>query len=363
MRTVLKREPLAKDLVNFKNTYKMKRLILFISILFISLAGFSQTITIEASLNAGYFMVNDIDYGEYQYTLSYENVTSHDSVRTFTLSNAYSGKQIISSRNYDEIVGVNSWDELTLLLGSVSALNNNDVTLQDQTTPPIFVYMNEVISSTTLTAAMSIGDNVVSLTSAAGIVPGNYIGMFNIANNRFFAANVLSVSVNDVTLDTPVDFAFQIGDIFQDGNKNMNVDGSVTPRLFSLRADPSLQLTVDVTRIIIHITDQTAMDDAKFGGLTALTNGVVLRRKDGYYFNIFNVKSNGEIGELAFDKVYDDKAPAGFYGFSSRLTFAGQNKVGVTIRLGPDDDLQVIIQDDLTGLDTFRIMVEGHIVE
>lgn len=236
------------------------------------------------------------------------------------------------------------------------------VNLQDQTTPPFFVYMNEVISSTTLTAVLNIGDTVVSLVSAAGIVTGNYIGIFNTTYNRFFAANVLSVNVNDVTLDTPSDFDFQIGDIFQDGNKNMNVNGSITPRLFSLRADPELNITIDVTRIIIHITDQTAMDDNKFGGITKLTNGIVLRRKDGYYFNIFNIKSNGEIGELAFDKVYDDKAPSGFYGFSARLTFAGQNKVGVTIRLGSTDDLQVIVQDDLTDLDSFRIMVEGHIV-
>ena len=342
----------------------MKRFILITGLLLITVfAGFSQTFTIEVSLNNGFFLLDGVEYPQNQYSYDYGNDALTDSTGTFSLYNIFDKKHILSSRHYSEVVGVDSWTELIQLFASVGALDNNDVALQDQTTPPFFVYMNEVISSTTLADTFRINDTYVVLDDVTGIVSGNYIGIFNITYNRFFAANVISVSNDTVTLDTPSDFDFQIGDVFQDGNKNMNVDGSVTPRIFSLRADPALDFTVDVTRIILHIIDQTAMDDAKFGGIAALTNGVVLRRTDGFYFNLFNVKTNGEMGELSFDKVYDDKAPSGFFGFTSRLTFAGQNKVGVTIRLAPDEDLQLIIQDDLTDLDDFRVMVEGHIVE
>ena len=239
---------------------------------------------------------------------------------------------------------------------------NLDVMVADQVTPPVIVYLNQVDCNTTIVSNFSIGSYTVKIADAAGADVGDYVGIFNTNGARYYAGSVLAVSGTTITMDTPSDFDFVVGDVFQCGTKEMNVDGSTTNQLFSLRADPSLAFTVDITRIIIHITDQSAMDDAKFGGIAALTRGIVLRRKDGIYQNIFNVKSNGEFGELAFDKVYDDKAPAGFYGFSCRLTFAGQNKMGVAIRLGPDDDLQLIVQDDLTGLDSFRIIAEGHIV-
>ena len=46
-------------------------------------------------------------------------------------------------------------------------------------------------------------------------------------------------------------------------------------------------------------------------------------------------------------------------GFTGRLTFAGQNKFGAVVRLGAGEDLQVIIQDDLTSLVLFEIIAEG----
>ena len=66
-----------------------------------------------------------------------------------------------------------------------------------------------------------------------------------------------------------------------------------------------------------------------------------------------------------YDVVYSDKAPAGYFGLNFRRTFGGQNKNGVVIRLCADDSdtLQVIIQDDLTDLDDFSVIAQGHIVE
>ena len=247
----------------------------------------------------------------------------------------------------------------------VSPLESNGaipINIQDQTTPLIIVYMNQVQGSAILTANFSIDSYNITINDTSVVNIGDYIGVFNTENNRFYQGNVLEVNGLVVTMDTPSDFNFTTGDFFQCGIKDMNVDGSITPQIFSLRADPKLDITVDVTRVIIHITDDSAMDDEKFGGINALTRGIVLRRKDGVYQNIFNVKTNGEFGELAYDKSYDDKAPSGFFGFTSRMTFAGQSKMGVTIRLAPDEDLQLIVQDDLTGLNKFRIMVEGHVI-
>ena len=107
------------------------------------------------------------------------------------------------------------------------------------------------------------------------------------------------------------------------------------------------------------------MDSAKFGGISALANGVVLRKVDGVYHNIFNIKTNGDFALRSFDVAYDDKAPAGSYGFRCRTTFAGQSKRGVTIRLNgtSGDELQILNQDSLGALSHFNAIVQGHVVE
>jgi len=53
----------------------------------------------------------------------------------------------------------------------------------------------------------------------------------------------------------------------------------------------------------------------------------------------------------------------GIDGFVARLTFAGQNKVGVAIRLPIGQDLEVLVQDDLEAITKLEIVAEGHIVD
>ncbi len=90
-----------------------------------------------------------------------------------------------------------------------------------------------------------------------------------------------------------------------------------------------------------------------------------MRSRNGRIKNIFNVKSNGEIDGITLDwKPYSALTPVqGQHGFTARLTFTGQDKIGVAIRLPIGEDLEVWIQDDLTGITSLRIMAEGHIVD
>ena len=108
------------------------------------------------------------------------------------------------------------------------------------------------------------------------------------------------------------------------------------------------------------MTDQTAMDDAKFGGITALSNGLIFRIVNSFQKSIFNFKTNGDFRQWGYDLDYASKAPAGFYGVSSRITFGGKEKHGVVLSISGDDELQIIVQDDLTALDTLRISAQGN---
>ena len=254
----------------------------------------------------------------------------------------------------------------------ISGNNPFPVAIQDQHSPVLIVPMNKVENTTTLTSATAIDDTVISVTSATGFAAGKFVTLTNIVANRYYTGEVVSVASLDITLDTPVDFAFPTsGTIVTQGTHDLVVDGSGTTQIFSLRAsDPGLPVEIDITRLIFKMTTTSAIDLSKFGNLNALGNGLVLRRVDGTTQNILNIKTNGDIAGIMFDwtPFAATNPQQGIDGFVSRLTFAGQGKIGVTVRVGQGEDLQLLIQDDLTAnvggetITTFKIMVEGHVV-
>lgn len=100
---------------------------LFITIAFlISIASFSQTITVEASPNAGYFQIDGIDYpkGHFgiRYSAKFGNSIYVEEERRFSLYNIYSNEELISVRYYDYVDGVTSWAGLSQLFNSVGAV-------------------------------------------------------------------------------------------------------------------------------------------------------------------------------------------------------------------------------------------------
>lgn len=255
--------------------------------------------------------------------------------------------------------------------GITAAVEDNDgqgclaVCLQDQVTPPLTIPFYQQTNNTTLSSITAIDGMTITIADTTGFVNGGQIRIFNIVANRFFLGQQVGAPAGSViTLDRPMDFAYQIGDQVATGITNMAVDGSVTPQIFTVRTDGSeIPAVGDITRILFHITDGTTMDDSLFGGISALTNGVTIRRVDGTTRNLVNFKTNGELANISFDLTYADRAPAGSFGLRSRLTYAGQEKHGVAIRIGPDENLEIIINDDLTDLVTFTAIAEGHIVQ
>jgi hypothetical protein len=101
-----------------------------------------------------------------------------------------------------------------------------------------------------------------------------------------------------------------------------------------------------------------------FGDIVGgITNGITLRHVNGAKFNIFNTKTNAELKGIAHDLDFHAALNPiqGQDGLVCRLTFGGQNKMGSIIRLGPGDDLQCLVNDNLSSINMFTIMAEGHI--
>jgi hypothetical protein len=239
------------------------------------------------------------------------------------------------------------------------------VNIQDQTSRALDLDFLQVLAApTTLSANASVEDLTVDVTSTTGFVDGAVVGISTAGGDFYFGQQIGAVAGSTVTLDTPLDVAFPAGSSIFPATKAMNVNGSSTTQIFQIGpVGVATGIYIDITRIMGYIQDGNAMDDSMFGGISGgLTNGIVFRLNNDVITNYWNMKTNGQIGLLAFDANYTAKAPTGSYGFRFRNTYAGPSKHGVTLRISPGDTLELLVQDDLTGLEVFNMMAQGHYV-
>ena len=243
------------------------------------------------------------------------------------------------------------------------AISLNDIRVLDQTSQSIDFFFGRLDTLTTLAAQADPEDKTLTLTSATGFVDGTRLGIFSADDPDviYLGDQIGAPAGNVVAVDSPIDQTLPVTSAVAGVTTNMAVDGSSTTQVFQIGpVGAGSTSVVDITRIMGHLLDSTAMDDGKFGGISALTNGVVLRKNDGVMKNLWNVKTNADLELICFDFNYSDKAPGGQFGANFRNTFGGQGAHGVVLELLPGEYLEVLIQDDLTGLDEFRMMAQGH---
>jgi hypothetical protein len=237
------------------------------------------------------------------------------------------------------------------------------VNVHDQTSRSLDFFFGRLDDLTTLSAQADPEDTTITLTSTTGFVDGTVVGIFSADDDSitYLGTQVGAPAGSVITLDTPIDQEMQINSAVAGTTTNMAVDGSSATQTFQIGPVGAGSVDiVDVTRIMGHILDSTVMDDGKFGGITALTNGVVLRHNNSVIHNIWNVKTNADLALLCYDFRYADNAPGGQYACNFRNTYGGQGAHGVVLELQPGDFLEILIQDDLTGLDDFKMMAQGH---
>lgn len=244
------------------------------------------------------------------------------------------------------------------------------VTIQDQTTPVIIVPFSKLEESTLTVGNMAIDDYQLTVASPTGISTGKLLTLFDPTSVRFTTFKVVTIASSLVTLDRPSDFAYPNGSYVDVSDVHMNVDGSGTPVVFGLRNNagatppPGINLSMDVTRILFSCETTNVPELDMFGDIIGgLTRGLFARRRNESTHNIFNIKTNGEMDGIMYDWKEFDAAKRGVNGFSGRLTFGGQSKMGAVVRLEIDEDFELFVQDNLTTILDLTVMAEGSIVE
>lgn len=241
--------------------------------------------------------------------------------------------------------------------------------VQDQTSPVLTVPFLLGRAALTLALDTVLESRTITLTAGHGVVDGEIIELADTSVMRFMQAQVIvgGVAGDVITLDQPVNRVYTVaGSVVQASSNDILVDGSGAPVIFSVLPLPNQ--VGDMVRIILEMrgTNNGAMDFTTFGSAAALLNGCVLRIKnsDGTFTNLFNFKSNSDFIEQAFDHDFlEPKGGNTKTGFVTRLTWGGQSKHGVVIRLDGSigEELQLVVQDDLTvGNTRLHLTAQGH---
>lgn len=239
--------------------------------------------------------------------------------------------------------------------------NPGNVFISDQSTASIDLFFSEGLQApTTLASNVLLFDTQIVVTDSTGFAIGDWIGIFSGAG-KFYWGEVLNVVGSGIELDSPVNFAFSAGDNVVRTNKNMAVDGSVSARGFAIQTG-SGGLVVDVTRIMWSMQTLDPPSTGEFGDQPRLTKGVVLRITNGDNVNLFNIKDNFELAELAETfTILQQVQQNDINAVGARTTWAGQENRGVVIRLEAGDELEILVQDDLSGLVKFTAVAQGHV--
>ena len=223
-------------------------------------------------------------------------------------------------------------------------------------------FIRKVGPNTTLAVAAIAGDIAITVDDSTGFIAPDLIRIGITALREVGAITITNVVGNVITIDRPIAQDLPIGTVVEKIETNMvSAIGTLADHVVYELAPPP-GIIWQLTRLLITITDNAVMDDGKFGGIPALTNGIVgvAKTTAGRLANIANWKTNGDMMADMFDVEYNEKAPAGGYGLRGRWTLLA---AGIISELNGDEGeyLRVLVQDDLTGNASFRIKGQGRV--
>jgi len=248
-------------------------------------------------------------------------------------------------------------------INTMRYVGENEVNTGGSPTALVVAPLSIIENETTLLAPTVVGVNQINVVSTVGFAAGKYITIFNVAQEKFFQCKQVGAAAgNIINIDTPMANIFNGGSVVTVGTIDLAVNGAGGNIVFGVRNTPiSIPLSFDLTRCIFVIRTGGTPGYNDFGDVAKLAKGLVIRKKltDNTFETILNAKSNAELQGYMYDVQPFDTGGffGGVEGLSGRFTFT---RLGSPVRLNPGEDLQVVIQDNISGLTEFFITVEGN---
>lgn len=271
---------------------------------------------------------------------------------------AFVGQRIIETDTGNEFVWTGlSWQR-RIFKGAVN--------IHDSDTHDVIVnrlFNQPTLTETTLTVSV-IGDGTeyqITVDDDNGFAAGDFIHLDSENSESTILQIVGTPASNVITLDRKLDKAHSIGSevVKSIVDLSSQVGSLASPEIYFVK--PQAGEIWHLTRILFEMTHSVAGDLGLFGGISPLTNGVIVRAKiSGKFGTLTNWKHNGNIKTDMFDVVFDSRSGGqGAYGTSGRGDFKSTGSV-LKLNGDNDDQLQLYIQDDITALDSFTMKAQGH---
>ena len=219
--------------------------------------------------------------------------------------------------------------------------------------------------TTTVAVAVSAGATSITVANGAAFTNGRPFQIESATTvESTFPIIISGGGTNTFTLDRPLDNSFSIGDSVEEVTTNMAVLGTrAAPVSFKLL--PDINQEWHIVRFLIAMELTTAGDDSRFGNIAGgLTNGCVLRAYNGatgQYRTFTNWKTNFDIGMDMYDFAYIDKAGSGNFGVRGRGSIKKGTGAVPKLIYSEGSYLELLVQDNLTGLIRFNLKSQGHI--
>ncbi len=271
----------------------------------------------------------------------------------------------LTSNNIDCTVEKDGTKQRASLVVTQPLGGATDVVKQSNTKPwNDFYFVQANGAPTTLTAAVpTAGDTrILSVASVANISVGDWLAVFSgdVEDpdiERYYWAEVESINVLDLTMDTLIDYTFPDGAAVLSTTRNMAVDGSVTEQVFSIQAGGTGgDLEIDISRVMLGALTNDTVNLSRFADIIGgLTRPFYLRVKEnGVYRNKMGAKTNFDLALMAFDwQPFAAINPQqGQDGMLWRFSIGGEDKHDAVSRVsgGNIGALEWIVQDDLSTI-------------
>lgn len=215
----------------------------------------------------------------------------------------------------------------------------------------------------TLTSNINMDDMQFNASPGHGISIGDSVIVYN--SNYFSQKLVKAVDTNLITLYTPYSLPFNSSNTTViRGNRNLNVEGTIeTPIVYKFGIPSSLSRPIDINAGLILMGHTADSGDDKYGGISALTNGFLLRKENSIKFNLGNYKTNRDYKLYNGEVSPTPKPPAGTYGTDIKFKLQGQENFDQVIRLTYGDFIIAYVRDDLSDLLFKQVSLIGSFTE
>lgn len=172
----------------------------------------------------------------------------------------------------------------------------------------------------------------------------------------FGSYNKPEVSITGGTPIAPAENAIAVIDyLSRSGNKSMDVNGSVTPRVFSLTV-PAGQ-TWYVTELRMFLADSEIKKRDEFGAVNELSNGFLvefnINSTDYQHSNTIN---NVELS-ITFPSYIDNGDNTNNLA-AEKDSFYGRDRFQIPVCLREGDSIKATVRDNLNGLDELYMAVQ-----